>query len=110
MDTNIADILSKMMLLCIKQHLSYKKACNLIESTIFNVETLEKRHFKKLCDRCFRQLVINGKLDDIVKQAYDEKENPFLNLSNENASTAAFVCSFIEKNYPEVEALYSEYI
>ena len=54
--------------------------------------------------------MINRKLDDIVKQVHDEKENPFLNLPDENASTTAYVCSFIEKNYPEVDALYSEYL
>ena len=54
--------------------------------------------------------MINGKLDDIVKQAHDEKEKPFLNLPHRNASTTAYVCSVIEKNYPEVDALYSEYI
>ena len=94
----------------LKKSVAYKKMGTSLESKIFNVKTLEKRRFKKSCHQRFRELVVNGKLDDIVKQAHDEKENPFLNLPHGNASTTAYVCSVIEKNYPEVDALYSEYI
>ena len=50
------------------------------------------------------------KLDDIVKQAHDEKKSPFINLSHGNSSTTAYICSVIKKNYLELDALYSEYI
>ena len=60
--------------------------------------------------RIFSTIGGEGKLDDIVKQAHNEKKNPFLNLPHGNSSTTAYICSIIKKNYLEVDALYSEYI
>ena len=71
---------------------------------------LEDKGYKKKFDATFDEMLENGKLDKVIKEALDENSNPFLTLAHGNVYSTAFVFSYLKKNYPLLLEMYNNYI
>ena len=80
--------------------------------SIFNIffAFLEDKGYKKRLDIAFDEMRGNGKLDKFIKEALDENVSLFLMLDHGNFYSAAFVFSYLKKNYPLLLEMYNNYI
>ena len=83
-----------------------------IYCSIFNIFStfLEDKGYKKKFDATFDEMLENGKLDKVIKEALDENNNPFLTLAHGNVYNTTFVFSYLKKNYPLLLEMYDNYI
>ena len=80
--------------------------------SIFNIffAFLEDKGHKKKFDIAFDEMPRNGKLGKVIKEALDEKSNPFLMLAHGNVYSTAFAFSYLKKNNPLLLEMYNNYI
>ena len=81
-----------------------------VQSLIYFLLLYKTKGYKKKFDATFDEMLENGKLDKVIKEALDENSNPFLTLAHGNVYSTAFVFSYLKKNYPLLLEMYNNYI
>ena len=81
-----------------------------VQSLIYFLLFYKTKGYKKKFDATFDEMLENGKLDKVIKEALGKNSNPFLTLAHGNVYSTAFVFSYLKKSYPLLLEMYNNYI